>query len=250
MSLKDYGTSKFEGFTILSSNRSENPVIGFSIQGQYSSIDAFEKAMANIETEMPGMFRFEEETNLLNAFRIISQPIDLEYYEDHRESFNRVFKLLSISGCTSHNNRVSGMSISIDRTFVGIDDDEALVNRLFKFGIAQNHQLKRMSKWPGSDVADSIPCDWMIPHNCHYVSEKKNDMRFNKIDAINIASKGRIELNFFRGTFNPTSIAARIKIVDKIARVIKDTTIEEFGSVEFFDCTDPDVDAYMTSAAN
>lgn len=247
MSLKKYGTSKFEGFTILSSNRSENPVIGFSIQGQYSSIDAFEKAMANIETEMPGMFRFEEETNLVNAFRVVSQPVDLEYYEDHRANFDRVFKLLSIAGCTSHNNRVSGMSISIDRTFIGIDDDEALVNRLFKFGTAQYYQLRRMSKWPGSDIASKIPTDWMPRSD---IPEKKNDMRFNKTEAINIASKGRIELNFFRGTFHPTSIAARIKIVDKIARIIKDASIEEFGSVEFADRTDPDVDAYMTSAAN
>lgn len=247
MSLKDYGTSKFEGFTILSSNRSENPVIGFSIQGQYPSIDLFEKAMANIETEMPGMFRFEEETNLVNAFRVVSQPVDLEYYEDYRANFDRVFRLLSIAGCTSHNNRISGMSMSIDRTFIGIDDDEALVNRLFKFATAQSYPLRRLTRWPNSDIASKIPYEWMPRHD---IPEKKNDMRFNKTEAINIASKGRIELNFFRGTFNPASIAARMKIVDKIARILKDTTIEEFGSVEFTDRTDSDIDAYMACAVN
>lgn len=164
-------------------------------------------AMDIMNTDETMFIHCSHDGSLSDGFEIITQPATLEYHEEMREKYKKLFKEMVRLGYRSHGTSTCGLHYHIDRGFFDGEDETAAFKILYLvekfwdemtiFSRRDYRSLERYAKKVGGDLDDFL-CDFnkSNDHDGHYY-------------AVNVSNENTIELRMFRGTMNLNTFLQR-----------------------------------------
>ena len=188
------------------------------------------------------------------GIEIVTHPCTLDYHLN-RFPWQRIVETARAHGYTSHDNKLCGMHVHVNREFFGSTTTEeetttAQVIILFdkfwtqmvKFSRRTSEQLHWCMQ-PCAGINDDDPAD--------EVSGKLTDFARNasRYHAVNLQNEDTIEFRLFRGTLNLNTIRATLQFVKYVIVFAKDhdlATIQHLTWNEFTGCMeDQELLTYM-----
>ena len=256
--IENYHTMKHEGdyqhFYIKDeTSRQDALLMGFELEvdtddDDYDCDENF-GCVDEVEGILPKNFvRFEEDGSLNCGFEIITQPASFAYHMNlfNTGIYNQMCHTISNYGLTSHDNGNCGFHIHIDKKYFGKSLDSASAKLLFIF---ERHwdNLKKFSRrcsdqWCHRYLSGSYS-------DYHSIKSAINAAKHHYIDryfAVNLSNSNTIEIRLWRGTLNPATLKATIKLTARLAQIAKETPAVKLATMTWKDILgdDPDILAY------
>lgn len=202
-----------------------------------------------VENILPSNFvRFEEDGSLSYGFEIITQPASFDY---HMSLFNtgiysQMCNAITYHGLTSHDNGNCGFHIHINKKYFGKSLDSASAKLLFIFERYWDN-LKKFSRrnseqWCHRYLSGGYSGYRSISSAIKAAKRHHIDRYF----AVNLSNDDTIEIRLWRGTLNPATLKATIKLTARLAQIAKETPAVKLAAMTWEDILgdDPDILAY------
>ena len=184
------------------------------------------------------IFEITEDGSLENGFEMVFNPMSYKYFDNSREKFNDLFKLLNDKfedGIES-----AGLHVHVNRDYLGEteEEQEEVINKIylimenFKKEIilfARRKKLYYCNFLMGGGV-DS-------PKDIKKLSlEKiKNKYKGEKYLALNVLHEETIEFRIFNSTQNINNFYATLELVCNIVDIAKNKTVDELIGITWND---------------
>lgn len=215
------------------------PYMGFELEVDFGGEDnkKVAKIMPLLNNEKSGkIFAYcSHDGSLQDGFEIITQPATMRYHSSISDVYNRAIQKLKAMGYASHETTTCGFHVHFNRDFFGNNQNECIRrlifmtekfwNELCVFARRPERKLERYAK----KVSDSMEIKEYMEkanrsgrHEYHYY-------------AVNIANDSTIEFRMFRGTLNLNTIMATLQLVNNMAVVAKNKTMDEIKAMRFDD---------------
>lgn len=179
--------------------------------------------------------------SLINGFEIATHPATLK---SHLKAFDykNAFAYLQKKGYMSHNAETCGLHIHLSRRYFGKTKATQLLNaakmayimetywdEFVGFSRRNYEQLDRWSKI--GNLLDSISG----MSKSELINALNGNYKHDKYVALNLQHPNTFELRIFRGTLKYETFIATLTFVDKLAKLIKKTTLKDLTSIKFDD---------------
>lgn len=253
-----YHTMKHDGDYQYFYNKDETPrqdalLMGFELEvdtndDEYDYDENIDCA-DEVESILPRNFvRFEEDGSLSHGFEIITQPASFNY---HMSLFNtdiyiQMCRAISNHGLTSHDNGNCGLHIHINKKYFGKSLDSASAKLLFIFERYWDN-LKKFSRRSSEQWCHRyLSGGYSGYRNISSVIKAAKLHHIDRYFAVNLSNTDTIEIRLWRGTLNPATLKATIKLTARLAQIAKETPAVKLATMTWEDILgdDPDILAY------
>ena len=225
----------------------QNPYIGFELETDGADTSTAEPLDFN-EYELDGFFHPEEDGSLSweGGVEWVSEPATLPYHMSQMDSYFKFFKVLIRNGFTAHNNGNCGLHMHLDRKYFGDKTHQecAAAKLMFIFERHWDNLLKfsrrtsdQVNDWCGNTKDDGKRGSY--DRNGNYQSDYRGKRYKNIINnpsryrAINLQNKNTIEIRLWRGSLNPETFEATLKLTHRLAEIAKKTPVVKLYQMQF-----------------
>ena len=227
-----------------------------------SSVYECTEEIANATPEnLPEDFlHFEEDGSLESGFEMISQPASLSQHLTNLAPhgfYDRIGRICSSYGFTSHDNGRCGLHIHLDKAFFGKSLDSASAKLLFLFERHWDNLYKfsrrRSAHWCHRYVENSgyrtRDARGGQTVKLKEIIDDAKDHCIDRYFAVNLSNDNTIEIRLWRGTLNRTTLLATFKLTARLAQLAKDTPAVKLAAMSWKDILgdDPDILAYAST---
>ena len=177
---------------------------------------------------------FEYDSSLTRGFEIISQPMTINYINEHKEDFKNMLNDLQENDYTSHNSGHCGLHIHVSRNAFGENDkeQEKNINKLLLFTETYKKELQSFSRRRDYGYCAFLSNSSSISNERYFKStkilgeENKNKGRYQ---VINTQNANTIEIRVFRGTLRYETFIATLTFVDNLMNTILTKSISKIS---------------------
>ena len=178
---------------------------------------------------------FEYDSSLNRGFEIISQPMTINYINEHKEDFKNMLNDLQENDYTSHNSGHCGLHIHVSRNAFGENDkeQEKNINKLLLFTETYKKELQSFSRRRDYGYCNFLSNNSNTLSNDRYFKstkilgeENKNKGRYQVVNTLN---SNTIELRVFRGTLRYETFIATLTFVDNLMNTILTKSISKIS---------------------
>jgi len=192
---------------------------------------------------------FEEDGSLDNGFEIITQPASVDFHIAQFAPdglYTQLCDTCRSYGFKSHDAKTCGFHIHLDKEYFSDCLDSASAKLLFLFERHWDNLMKFSRR--RSDR-------WCQRYESHAIARIIKDAKCGDIGryyAVNLSNDNTIEIRLWRGTLNPATLLATIKLTARLAALAKETSAVKLAAMSWEDVLgdDPDILTYWNLRNN
>lgn len=179
--------------------------------------------------------------SLINGFEIATHPATLK---SHLKAFDykNAFAYLQKKSYMSHNAATCGLHIHLSRRYFGKTREAQLLNAAKMAYIMETYwdefvgfsrrNYEQLDRW--SRIGNLVGSVKNMTYD-ELVRGLNRYYEHDKYVALNLQHPNTFELRIFRGTLKYETFIATLTFVDKLAKLIKKTTLNDLTSIKFDD---------------
>lgn len=189
-------------------------VTGFELEMEADGCDVREGA--ELATDIFGEAAYlKHDGSLSNGFEVVSHPLTLEYIQKCLPLAR--LRELSDIGMRSATTRTCGLHVHINKGF--FEGRESSLYRFMAMYYRNAEQWKVIAGRSRSTYAqwDEHEATQMLRYAKGLRPGERGQHNSDRYVALNLQNRATVELRFFKGTLNPTTIQARLESVHAVA---------------------------------
>ena len=237
-----------DSFQYLRTEGEKNPLylgVELEVDNEHTEWDTKElNEIARLVKDTMGkkIYEITEDGSLENGFEMVFNPMTHKYFDNSREKFNDLFKLLNDKfedGIES-----AGLHVHVNRDYLGINEEEQeeVINKIylimenFKKEIVLFARRKNLHYcnflMEGVDSPEDIKKSKLKNLSLEKI---KNKYKGEKYLALNVLHEETIEFRIFNSTQDINNFYATLELVCNIVDIAKDKTVEELIGITWND---------------
>ena len=166
---------------------------------------------------------FETDGSLHNGFEIITQPMTMAYIKEHKQDFEKMFKMLSTNGFASHDTSTCGLHVHFSRNYFA-DNEDKYLQKLTLFFETFKSELQTFSRRTSfnwcSFISDNTSIDKRYLKSSVILKDYAKDHTGHSV-AINLQNTNTIEIRIFKGTLRFETYMASVELVNNLVMSVK-----------------------------
>lgn len=193
-----------------------------------------------------GYLHFEDDGSLDNGFEMITQPASVSHHLSLFDdgTYAKMCRICNDYGFRSHDIGTCGLHIHLDKEYFGDKLDSASAKLLFLF---ERHwdNLKKFSRRRDEHWCHRYlnPSDnWFKIDSIKSVISAAKNRALDRYYAVNLSNYDTIEIRLWRGTLNPATLKATIKLTARLAQLAKETPAVKLAAMSWMDILGDDED--------
>ena len=217
-------------------DRTRNLQIGFELEVDKDSSSGREEYARDVVGMLDNRVYCKSDGSLDYGFEIVSHPATFEWYNERKDTLEKVFKhLVEDGGYTSHTYGTCGLHFHCDREFIEDCNYPHTLSKLAVFYYGFYDKVYAISRrksqsWIAnfSAARNIIRSDYETPtEKLQSLDSLMSTERTNHSTVMNTANKPTIEIRLFRGTLNIDTFMLSMQFVKEVCYIAK---YEIFGT--------------------
>ena len=233
-----------DSFQYLRTEGEKNPLyLGVELEVDNENVELDTKELNEVarlvkDTMGKKIYEITEDGSLDNGFEMVFNPMTHKYFDNSREKFNDLFKLLNNNfedGIES-----AGLHVHVNRDYLGTNEEEQeeVINKIylimenFKKEIVLFARRKNLHYCNFLMEGVDSPEDIKKPKLKNLSLEKiKNKYKEEKYLALNVLHEDTIEFRIFNSTQDINNFYATLELVCNIVDIAKNKTVDELVGI-------------------